>query len=108
MRASKYDQRITITRTAASSLHNEFGEDISEPTVIGEYWASVIPMQGRELESMQQRWADVRFKVQMRDQDSVFATSDVISWNERSLDILDVQGPGTRALEWTIYARDIV
>jgi head-tail adaptor len=86
------------------------GEDATTPTTtVGTFWARVEYLTGRELEAMQQRWADARYRICMLRQPGItLQAKDTITWNSQTLDILNIQGQGTRMPEWTIIARDFV
>lgn len=108
MQCGHYDQRISIYSEAVTS-HNTFGEDVNAATPIGTFWAEVKFLAGRELEVVQQRFAEARYSICMRRQPGVvIEREDKITWGTLTLDILDVQGPGTRMDEWAITAKDYV
>lgn len=97
--------RITISR--ATKTQNSFGEDQSTWAAIGSYWANVRALQGRELESMQQTWAEARYKIDMRYQrGTTFRREDRITWGSRTLDILDVADPDNRQRRLYLICRE--
>lgn len=107
MQAGKFDQRITIS-VAVVTGQNSYGEDIFGVPTTATYWAEVRFLQGRELEAVMQRWADARYLIDMRRQPGVSINrKSPLLWNGLNLDIVDVQGPGTRMGKWTIIARDL-
>jgi SPP1 family predicted phage head-tail adaptor len=87
--------RITISR--ATVTQNSYGEDVPVWTAIGSYWANIRALQGRELQALQQTWAEARFRIDMRYQrGTTFKRSDRVTWGDRTLDILDVEDPDQR------------
>lgn len=106
----RFDQRIVIKRRVVTQ--DSFGADVTgTPTTIGTFWARVEPLTGRELEQAMQKWAEARFRITIRRQPGLAYTikpADHIEWNSQSLDVLDVQGQGTRMPEWVIVAKDHV
>lgn len=110
MRAGNLRSRITIKRlpTESETTQNTFGEDVLTEPELGDFWADIRSVQGRELESMQQTWAEARFKVVLRYQsmDIVIRRKDKIYWGERILDILDVEDQDQRRRELTLIAKE--
>lgn len=108
-RAGQYDQQITIYENVASG-QNPFGEDTLNATVVASLWAAVLYLSGRELERVQQTFAEARYRILFGWQpDSVVLKREqYIYWHGQTLDVLDVRGPGTRAAEWEIIAKDHV
>ncbi len=97
--------RITIERGTATQ--NSFGEDVVTWAAIGSYWANVRALQGKELETAQQTWAEARFKIDMRYQaGTTFQRKDRITWGSRVLDILDVEDPDQRQARLFIIAKE--
>ena len=108
MQAGKLDQRIVIKdKTIASQ--NTYGEDVTTPVTVGTFWARVEFLTGRELDAAQQRWAEARYRIRMRRQPGItLQREQSIQWNGLTLNILDIQGPGTRMPEWILIAKDYV
>lgn len=91
MQAGLLRDRITITQETVTG-QNSYGEDAVTTATVGQFWANVISLTGRELEVAQQRWAEARYKVIMRHQPGVSITRKMTVVNGgRSMDILDVQ-----------------
>lgn len=87
--------RITIQRSTATQ--NTYGEDVPSWDALGSYWANIRALQGRELEAVQQTWAEARFRIDMRFQrGTTFQRKDRVIWGSRTLDILDVEDPDQR------------
>lgn len=103
------DQRITVYRANVTG-QDTFGEDeTGAPVEVCSAWARVAYLQGRELERAMQIDAEARYEITMRRRPSVeIRRADWIEWRGRTLDILDVRGPGTRDEAWTILAKDHV
>ena len=97
--------RITISR--ATVTQNTFGEDVRTWSPIASCWANIRALQGRELQALQQTWAEARFRIDMRYQrGATFKRSDRITWGERTLDILDVEDPDQRQRRLFITAKE--
>lgn len=97
--------RITISR--ASKTQNTYGEDVVSWVAIGSYWANIRALQGRELETMQQTWAEARFRIDMRYQrGTTFQREDRITWGSRTLNILDVEDPDQTQRRLFIVAKE--
>lgn len=106
MRAGRLARsRITISR--ASKTQNTYGEDVVTWNAIGSFWANIRAMQGRELETMQQTWAEARFRIDMRYQRGTdFQREDRITWGSRTLNILDVEDPDQTQRRLFIVAKE--
>lgn len=103
--------RHTVTIQRVAKTQNSYGEDLSTWSDIGTFPAWVYSLQGRELESMRQTWADARFGVDMRHQpEIVFRREDRVFWVENSeyLDVLDVQDPDGRKRSLHFICREFV
>lgn len=108
MQSGKLDQRIVLMDKTVTG-QNSSGEDTTTPVTVGTFWARVEFLSGRELASLQQKWAEARYRISIRRQPGVtLEREQSISWNGQTLDILDIQGPGTRMPEWTLIAKDHV
>jgi head-tail adaptor len=97
VRAGTLRHRITVTRPldADETSQNTFGEDQGTPETIGSFWCHVEVLDGRELESAQQRWAEARYRLRLRRQNGIaFTTKMYATWGSKTLNILDVQDPG--------------
>lgn len=105
MQAGKLRSRLTISR--GTKTQNSFGEDVITWVSLGEFWAEILPLQGRELEVMQQRWAEARFTVRIRFQPTItFRREDRGTWGSRTLDILDVEDIDQRQRELRLICRE--
>lgn len=108
MQAGKLDQRIAVKDRTVTG-QNSYGEDTTVASTVGTFWASVEFITGREPFMAGQRWAEAKYKIRLRRQPHVtLQREQTIEWNGQTLDILDIQGPGTRMAEWLIIARDHV
>ena len=102
------DQRIVIYRRNAMG-QNSHGEDVLGPSSqVASVFARVTYLAGRELERTSQIWAEAKYKIYIGWQPLEIKREDSIEWRGQTLDVLDIQGPGTRELEWTIIAKDHV
>lgn len=107
MRSGDTPHRIAISDPTPVT-QSSFGEDVvSNPTDVGTFWCKVEALQGRELESARQRWAEARYKITMRKQAVTFTRKMTGLWNGRHLNILDVQDVGGNSRpEVMMYAMD--
>ena len=108
MQAGKLRSRLLFNRKVKTQ--NGFGEDVAgAPTALGTFSAEVRPLTGRELEVMQQRFAEASFSVAMRAQPGItFRREDYITWGTRTLNILDVEDVDQRGIELRLTCREIV
>ena len=108
MQAGKLDQRIVV-KAASVTSQNSYGEDVVTVTTVGTFWASVGFVTGREPFMAGQRFAEAKYKIKLRRQPNVILQrAQSVEWNGQTLDVLDIQGPGTRQPDWLIIARDHV
>jgi hypothetical protein len=108
MRTGQRDQLVHFYRKTITG-QDSYGQDIlGTPTDLGEAWATVRWLAGGEAQRLQQRWAEARYSLNIRPMDSTLKPSDYATWNEQTLELLDVQGPGSRAREWIIIAKDYI
>lgn len=88
-------EQVTFQRKTVTG-QNSYGEDTYTWTDVLTCKMQVVAMQGRELESAQQRWAEARFRLRGHYTDRVTTTMRAV-WNGRYLDVLDAEDPyGTR------------
>lgn len=108
MQAARLRTRVAIERPVYTT--GTMGENVeSTPTALGSFWVEILAAKGRELETMQQTWAEARFNVRMRHQPGItFRRSDRITWGSRTLDIVDVEDPDQRKRELNLICREIV
>ena len=103
-------ERVTIQHKTVTT-QDTYGQDTVSWTAStdGPYWALVEAMQGRELESVMQKWAEARFRVTIRFQSGVTINrEDRLLWGSRTLDILDAEDP-TQSRTWTVMVcRELV
>lgn len=71
---------------------NASGEEIlGTPIATGTFWCNVEALQGRELETAMQKWAEAKYRITMRRQPGItFTRKMTATWNGRAMDILDV------------------
>jgi head-tail adaptor len=107
MQAGRLRHTITITETAVAS-QNSYGEDVLTTSTVGEFPCNVGYLDGKELGTAMQRWARARYKITMRHQPGVSINPKMsITWEGRTLDILDVQDPSdSMRPQIIIYAQD--
>ena len=100
------DQRIVIKRKNVTGVDSTGADTLGTPTTVATLWARVEDLDGLELTAALQRWSTARYKITIRRQPSVtINTSDYITWQGNTMDILDIGGPGTRNPFWTITAK---
>jgi head-tail adaptor len=106
--AGAFDQRVAFKRRSVTQ--DSFGADVlGSPSTVGTFWARVQYLRGKELQYAQQRWAEAQYIITMRRQPGVtILPTDYAEWNDQTLDIMPVMGPGTRDCEWIVYAKDHV
>lgn len=85
------------------------GGDVPTLSLYATVRAQVVAMQGREMEAVQQRWADARYRIRMAYTPGI-EREYTIQWlteqGELELDILDVQDPAGTQGYTQIYAKD--
>lgn len=107
MRAGQLRQRITVYEKTVTG-QDTYGKPTFTWAEIGAFWCSILALTGRELDSMQQRFAEARYKITLRKQPNItFRRAMRVVWGSRDpLDILDVQDTGGIRPEVVIYAKD--
>lgn len=109
MQASRLRSRISIVRPVVASLDAMGGDVMGTPITLCSCWAEILALRGRELDAMQQVWAEAKFKVLIRFRDEVtIQRKDKIAWGARTLDILDAEDPDQRRREIQLICREIV
>ena len=93
MQAAKLRHRITID--TATTTQNSFGEPTASWATTYAAWASIEPLNGRELIQAQQVQSEVTHRVILRHRDSVTPRQRV-SFGSRTLEILYVINPDER------------
>ena len=87
----RWNQRITITQKTEGT-QDSFGAPATTWATYQACYASVVAMQGRELEAAQQTFKDARLKVTTHYLAGV-TTAMRITWGDRTLEILDAEDP---------------
>lgn len=93
MDAGKLRDQVTI-QTKLVTGQDSLGQDEYTWSTVYQAYARVEPLQGRELETMQQRWAEARYKVVLNALAGIERAMRAIWWDgsaNRVLNILDVQ-----------------
>lgn len=102
------DQLVFQRKTV--SARNSYNEETVSWSNLLTVHAHVYALQGRELERVQQKWAEARFAARMSAiaLDYDLRRADRVLWNTRSLDLLDIEDPfGTN--QWAVaYFKDYV
>jgi SPP1 family predicted phage head-tail adaptor len=100
--------RDYLTVQREMSIANGYGEDspLGFATVV-EIWGNVRAMSGAEMERVQQRWADARFRIRTWFVPVEIRRADSIRWGTRTLDILDVEDPDGLRRELLITCREL-
>jgi len=110
MRAGALRSRVTVQRKTITAQNSD-GADVVDWTldVDGPFWATIDALQGRQLEAMQQIWAEARFRVTIRYQEGVpIARADRLLWGTRILDILDAEDPDQRKRQVVMICKELV
>jgi SPP1 family predicted phage head-tail adaptor len=84
------------------------GEDVlGTPTTIVTCWAEIRSLMGREFEAIQQKFAEARLKIRIRQTDTAIQRKDYFTWGSRTIDILDIEDPTGERKEMVLYCREI-
>jgi head-tail adaptor len=106
LQAGKLRDRVEIRGEAVTS-QNSFGEDVISVVNVGTFWGRVSILQGTELVAAQQRFAKASYQIELRHQPGItFSPKMSAIWNNRVLDILDVQDEGLRSPTIKMTAQD--
>lgn len=98
--------RDQIVIQSPTKSQNSFGEDVVTWGTYATVRALVQSIPGREVEAVQQTWADAKYKIVTQWIDDVEREFRVL-WGTKVLDILDVRDEaGTRTV-LTMYAREL-
>lgn len=82
MRAGLFRHRVTVTRTFGG-VQDTYGERAPGATVLGTFWASIEPLNGRELWEAQQVQSDVTHRVRLRYHAGVkFVPADIVTYTD--------------------------
>lgn len=71
-------------------------------------WAEIWPMSGTEMQKVDQRWAEARFRFRIQPYTEGIARDMTIFWGSRKLDIMDVEDPTGKRKMVEGYARELV
>ena len=89
---------------------NDFNEDVIAAHVHATVRAQVVALQGRELDAIQQRFADARYRIRMQYTPGI-EREHWLEWNTEqgllTLNIFDVQDPAGMSNFTQIYAGDL-
>lgn len=96
--------RLVIERAAKSQ--NAYGEDVITWQPFMTLWCHVRALVGQEMQSVQQAWAEARFKIRTYYPPAEIRREDRAVWGSRVLDILDAEDPDGVRRELVIYARE--
>jgi SPP1 family predicted phage head-tail adaptor len=110
MRAGTLRSSVIIQRKTVTGQDSR-GADVIDWTtdVDGPFWANVEALQGRQLEAVQQTWAEARFRVTIRYQPGIaIARADRLLWGTRVLDILDAEEPDQRHRQVVMICKELV
>lgn len=97
MPAGQRRTRIAFYRPTVTG-QNASGEDLISNVKIGESWAQISQLTGRELQIAAQRFAEARFRIEIGNPLTGFTPQreDHILWGSRRLNILDCEDPTQR------------
>ena len=105
MRAGKLRHRVTIQR--AVEAQNEFGEAVTTWVNVGQVWASVEPLRGREYFQADGTQAEVSTVIRMRYRDGIVAKMRLVHGDD-SYDIESVIDVGGRGRELELMCRLLI
>jgi len=104
MQAGKLNKRVQLQEPAETQ--NSTGEEIQSYSTYTTVWASIEPLQGRELEHAQQISAEVSHRVKIRYNANV-AAKDRVIYGSRTLEIEAVLNPEERNEELILMCKEI-
>lgn len=103
MRAGTLRHRIVVERPTVA---NDRGIPSKTWASVGQRWASITPLVGRELEFAKSTHADVTHKITCRYIDA--NAKDRITFNGRTLEIISALNTDERNIETVIMAKQVV
>lgn len=102
VKAGKLRHRVTIRRESYST--NSFGErEISSDAIVGEQWAEIRPLKGREIEIAGQVNSEATHRVIMRYVWEILPT-DYLSFEGRRFNIAEIKNLDEREITYDILA----
>lgn len=104
MKAGMLDKRVTI-QAPSEGAQNEYGEPVEPWADVATVWASVSPLNGKELTFARQRQANVTHEVRMRYRSDLTITpANRLKMGNRVLHIESVRNEAEADVEWVIGA----
>jgi SPP1 family predicted phage head-tail adaptor len=97
--------RVTVQNFTTTT--NALNQRQKTPTAVGEYWADIVSLTGRELVRAQQVNAEITHKVTMRYQGEIKASYTLL-FNGRTFHVLWVDNVGQRNRELHVYCNEVV
>jgi len=104
MQAGRLNKRVKLQRLAENQ--DSFGEMVRSYSDYATVWASIEPLQGRELEHAQQISAETSHKVKIRYNSNVASEHRVI-YNDRIFEIEAVLNPYERNEQLVLMCKEI-
>lgn len=102
MRAGKLRHRVTIQR--AVEVQNDFGEVVTTWVTVGQAWASVEPLRGREYFQAEGTQAETSTRIRMRYRNGIMPKMRVVH-GSTVYDIESVMDVETRGRELELMCR---
>lgn len=100
-----YRHRVTINEKNVTQ--NATGEETISWALVGEYWASVEPLLGREFVEMRQAQAEITHRIRMRPQSGLHPAMQAV-FDGREMDILSVIEVNERGREMHLMCKERV
>lgn len=97
---------ITIIQRSEGS-QDAYGEPTITWVTFQQCWARVEALRGQEFESVRQTWAEARMKVTIHYLSGVEREMR-ITWEDRTLEILDAEDPNSMRERLVMYCRELV
>ena len=103
-------RRDYLTFESPTKTQDSYGQDVITWSTYMQTYGNVRAMTGRELEAVQQRWAEARFKIRIPYPPIRVNREDRIRYGspERTLDIIDAEDQDGVRSEMVIYAMEMV
>lgn len=105
MRAGRLNKRISVISPRTTARSTDGAPIVTHTTVLGDIWASVEPMGGREQFRGDYRWVDSDTRFTIRYSTVSITPSNLIVYNGSTYDIQGIVNTDERNRELVIMAR---
>lgn len=99
--------RIQVFAPADVPPGNTFNEPTAARSLVATTWANIQALQGRELQAVQQTFADARFRIETQYLAGITTAMQILDDEGRTLNVLDVQDPYGIRDRLVIYASEV-